>query len=126
MAIYLLNFKKSIHQISKIFDKLNLQLLENGKETEIQKKLVELKNENANLNKQIEELKKNQIPLNPVIHTPKGDTDPGKPEVPRGIGPPCWNKGESDEVESGLYMVFFNGVHDGVNGYPFDLARNRR
>lgn len=88
MAIYLLNFKKSIHQINKIFDKLNLQPLENGTGTEIQKKLVDLKNENTNLKNQLEESRKRYLPPDTTKPT-NGDTDPGKPEVRRGNGPPC-------------------------------------
>lgn len=86
MAIYLLNFKKSIHQISNIFDKLNLQPSENGTGTETPT-LVDLKAENANLKIQIEELKKIYLPLKPVSVT-NGDSEIKKPDVTRGKSPP--------------------------------------
>ncbi len=88
MVIYIINYKNTIYQIFKIFEKINLQLLENGKGIDADQKLTNLKNENANLKIQLEELRKIYLPLQPSGAT-SGGTDPGKPEVSRGIRPPC-------------------------------------
>jgi len=88
MAIYFINYKKSINFITQIFNKMNQQFLDNDTGTENDQRLVDLKNENANLKTQLEELRKIYLPLQPANPT-NGGSNPGKPEVSRGIRPPC-------------------------------------